>query len=172
MKTLILSISLIFFSQIPEKNWFKTSTFPGWEAYGYVNESGYILADKFRKIGSKEELPSIYNIKEQLERIKEIQNQQSDPYGFMNWLNGIRARYNLPSVSYDQNLSNHAAINNNYGLGHAYMGPARRQNSAQTPNFPGDMWLASPGHASALLDPTIRWFGIAFNGMYWTFNAY
>jgi hypothetical protein len=100
-----------------------------------------------------------------------------DPYGFTAWLNATRAAYGLGAVGYDPNLASWAAMNNNsqaaYGIGHFVMGPARRQNSAMG-GFPGieSMWMASPAHAAALLDPTIRWIGIASYGAYWTFNAY
>ncbi len=98
-----------------------------------------------------------------------------DPYGFVSWLNSTRASYGLGPVSHDQNLSNWAAMNNNsqmaYGLGHFVMGPARRQNSAMGAGFPGAMWMGSPAHRAALLDPTITWIGIAAAGAYWTFNA-
>lgn len=100
-----------------------------------------------------------------------------DPYGFTGWLNATRAAYGLPAVGYDPNLESWAAMNNNsqasYGIGHFVMGPARRQNSAMG-GFPGieSMWMASPAHRAALLDPTIRWIGIASYGAYWTFNAY
>jgi len=100
----------------------------------------------------------------------------SDPYGFLNWLNSTRASYGLGPVGYDQNLSNWASQNNSQqmarGLGHFVMGPARRQNSAAGAGFPGAMWMASPAHRAALLDPTISWIGIAAAGAYWTFNAY
>jgi uncharacterized protein YkwD len=100
-----------------------------------------------------------------------------DPYGFTNWLNGVRAQYGLGAVGYDPNLSAWAASNNSQqqyrGMGHHVMGPARRQNSAMG-NYAniGAMWLASPAHRAALLDPTIRFIGIAGLGAYWTFNAY
>jgi uncharacterized protein YkwD len=100
-----------------------------------------------------------------------------DPYGFLGWLNSTRARYGLGAVGYDANLANWAAMNNNQqaasGIGHFVMGPARRQNSGM-----GDMatvcsmWMASPAHQAALLDPTITAVGIASLGAYWTFNAY
>lgn len=102
--------------------------------------------------------------------------QAGDPYGFVAWLNGVRASYGLGAVGYDPNLSNWAAMNNNHqasrGLGHHVMGPARRQNSAMG-GFPGieAMWMASPAHRAALLDPTITWVGIAGAGAWWTFNA-
>jgi hypothetical protein len=100
----------------------------------------------------------------------------SDPYGFLSWLNSVRASYGLGAVGYDANLSNWASMNNSqqmaYGLGHFVMGPARRQNSAMGAEFPGSMWMASPAHRAALLDPTISWIGIAAAGAYWTFNAY
>jgi uncharacterized protein YkwD len=101
----------------------------------------------------------------------------ADPYGFTAWLNATRAAYGLAPVGYDPNLTNWAHVNNThqnaYGMGHHVMGPARRQNSAMG-NFgsvPG-MWMNSPAHRAALLDPTIRWIGIAGLGAYWTFNAY
>jgi len=99
-----------------------------------------------------------------------------DPYGFTAWLNATRASYGLPAVGYDPNLSNWAAVNNSHqasrGLGHYVMGPARRQNSAMG-NYSviGAMWLGSPAHRAALLDPSIRYIGIAGLGAYWTFNA-
>jgi hypothetical protein len=100
-----------------------------------------------------------------------------DPYGFLGWLNSTRASYGLPAVGYDANLSNWAAMNNNQqaarGMGHFVMGPARRQNAAMGAyaNI-GSMWMNSPAHRVALLDPTIRAIGIAGLGAYWTFNAY
>jgi uncharacterized protein YkwD len=100
-----------------------------------------------------------------------------DPYGFTGWLNSTRAAYGLPAVGYDPNLESWAAMNSaqqaSSGIGHFVMGPARRQNSAMG-GFPGieSMWMASPAHRAALLDPTIQWIGIASYGAYWTFNAY
>ena len=101
---------------------------------------------------------------------------EGDPYGFTNWLNATRAAYGLPAVGHDPNLSSWAAVNNSHqasrGMGHFVMGPARRQNAAMG-GYPGieSMWMASPAHRAALLDPTIRWIGIAGLGAYWTFNA-
>ena len=100
-----------------------------------------------------------------------------DPYGFTAWLNATRAAYGLSAVGYDPNLESWAAMNSaqqaSSGLGHFVMGPARRQNSAMG-GFPGieSMWMASPAHRAALLDPSIQWIGIAAYGAYWTFNAY
>jgi uncharacterized protein YkwD len=99
-----------------------------------------------------------------------------DPYGFTAWLNATRASYGLAPVGYDPNLSGWAAQNNSHqqarGVGHFVMGPARRQNSAMGSYASiGAMWMASPSHRAALLDPTIRWIGIAGLGAYWTFNA-
>jgi uncharacterized protein YkwD len=102
--------------------------------------------------------------------------ETGDPYGFLGWLNATRAAYGLPAVGHDPNLSSWAAENNNHqaarGMGHFVMGPARRQNSAvgSISNI-GSMWMNSPAHRAALLDPTIRWMGIAGLGAYWTFNA-
>jgi hypothetical protein len=96
-----------------------------------------------------------------------------DPYGFIAYLNSIRAQNGLQPVGYDPNLSMWAAENNKYGFGHNVMA-ARRQNAAAAIsdiNTLMSAWLASPGHASALLDPTITMAGIAYNGYVWTFNA-
>ena len=89
-----------------------------------------------------------------------------DPYGFLGWLNATRASYGLPAVGYDANLTNWAAMNNDQqaarGMGHFVMGPARRQNAAMGAfaNI-GTMWMNSPAHRAALLDPTITAIGIA-----------
>jgi uncharacterized protein YkwD len=93
------------------------------------------------------------------------------------WLNATRAAHGLPGVGYDANLEGWAAANNNVqaakGLGHHVMGPARRQNSAiGSASTIGNMWMNSPAHRAALLDPTIRAIGVAGLGAYWTFNAY
>jgi len=100
-----------------------------------------------------------------------------DPYGFTGWLNGVRAQYGLGAVGFDPNLSNWAAANNGQqqalGMGHHVMGPARRQNSGMgAMSTVSQMWMASPAHQAALLDPSITWIGIAGAGAYWTFNAY
>lgn len=99
-----------------------------------------------------------------------------DPYGFTAWLNATRASYGLRAVGYDSNLTNWASMNNSQqasrGMGHYVMGPARRQNSAMGHYASiGAMWMASPSHRAALLDPNIRAIGIAGLGAYWTFNA-
>lgn len=101
----------------------------------------------------------------------------SDPYGFTNWLNSTRASYGLPMVVYDASLSGWAASNNAsqavHGLGHFVFGPARRQNSgfgSSATIWPS--WLGSPGHASALLDPSITVIGISENGGWWTYSAH
>jgi hypothetical protein len=105
-----------------------------------------------------------------------VTTEIGDPYGFTAWLNATRAAYGVGPVIHDPNLSSWAAVNNSHqsarGIGHFVMGPARRQNSAMG-GFPGieAMWMASPAHRAALLDPTIRWIGIAGLGAYWTFNA-
>jgi Cysteine-rich secretory protein family len=95
---------------------------------------------------------------------------------FVNWLNGQRSRMGLAAVGHDPNLSRWAAANNAQqrvrGMGHFVMGPARRQNAAiGSAASVGSQWMNSPAHRAALLDPTIRWIGLAGLGAYWTFNA-
>ncbi len=100
-----------------------------------------------------------------------------DSGGFLSWLNSTRASYGLSAVGYDANLASWAAANNAQqnarGIGHFVMGPARRQNSAMgSGSSIASMWMNSPAHRAALLDPTIRFIGLAGSGAYWTFNAY
>lgn len=105
------------------------------------------------------------------------QHGAADEGSFCSWLNGIRARHGLAPVGYDPNLAGWAATNNSHqvarGMGHFVMGIARRQNSGVGHiSTVSSMWLSSPAHASALLDPSITMVGIAINGSYITFNAY
>jgi uncharacterized protein YkwD len=95
---------------------------------------------------------------------------------FLNWLNSTRAQYGLGAVGYDANLEAWAQMNNAQqnarGLGHHVMGPASRQNSAMgSADSIGSMWMNSPAHRAALLDPGITAIGLAGSGSYWTFNA-
>ena len=100
-----------------------------------------------------------------------------DPYGFVHWLNATRASFGLPAVGVDPGLSAEAQQNNAQqaarGMGHHYMGSARRQNAAMgaSSGSVGPMWMGDGPHRAALLDPTIRWIGIAALGSYWTYNA-
>lgn len=101
-----------------------------------------------------------------------------DQYGFGAMLNSFRARHGLGSLAHDATLTTWAAANNAAqqlrGLGHFVFGTARRQNSGWNYQSTASVfsgWCGSPGHLAALLDPTIRRYGIAFNGVYWTFNA-
>lgn len=99
--------------------------------------------------------------------------QSGDPYGFTAWLNGVRAQNGRGPVGHDPGLSSQAAVNNSYGFGHNYMGSARRQNAGMgAAATVWSMWMASPAHQAALLDPTITMIGIAASGSIWTFNAY
>jgi hypothetical protein len=166
----------------PEKKWWLLTNLSGWEGYGPMNENGWILTEKFRRIGTTEEVPPAKPGEATILATVPAPNVQPDtgtvpaldPYGFTNWLNGVRASYGLAPVGHDPNLSSWAATNNSHqaqrGMGHYVMGPSRRQNAAYG-SWPGGMWMASGGHRAALLDPTIRWIGIAAYGAYWTFNA-
>ena len=100
--------------------------------------------------------------------------QTADP--LTDAINRVRAAYNLHSLVFDQNLANWAAQNNLYGFGHHVMGPAVvRQNAAWgITTIDGVIagWMNSPGHRSALLDPTITASGGALDGnSVWTWNG-
>lgn len=99
-----------------------------------------------------------------------------DTFGFTAWLNGVRSQRGLRAVACDAALCGWANANNAQqqvrGIGHYVMGPARRQNSGMgSYSAVVGMWLKSPLHLAALLDPSITRIGIANCGSYWTYNA-
>jgi hypothetical protein len=110
------------------------------------------------------------------------QEIRSDPWGFLNWLNNVRIRAGLALVRYDANLSAWAALNNPPQLAAGASGHHVNPNAWQVAFFgptnavdAGNGFLASPGHASVLLDPAITTVGIAASadsrGWAWTVNA-
>ncbi len=154
-----------------KESWHTLNDFPYWEGYGIICPvCKTIVPTKWRYIYNREleiEPRDIY---------KYVAEPNSDQYGFTDWLNGVRASYGLSTVSYDPDLSAWADENNKmqniYGIGHHVMGIATRQNSAMG-SYPGInyQWMGSPAHRAALLDPNIRWIGIAISGAYATFNG-
>jgi hypothetical protein len=185
VSTLILLAALVqspTAEAAPAKQWYTLSNLPGWQGYGPLNENGWVLTEKFRRLDNPTvEVPPAPSPAQAVGAavpavVGAATVPAGDPYGFTNWLNSTRASYGLPAVGYDPNLESWAAMNNDHqasrGIGHFVMGPARRQNAAMG-GFPGveSMWMASPAHRAALLDPTIRFIGIAAYGAYWTFNA-
>lgn len=182
--------------------WRDLSNQPGWQGYGPILPSGWVDPVKFRrtdnpgveypaqgreaefvpspgvqsaKVATNVAVQQTAQVTQQPQQVQYVQQPTGDPYGFLNWLNATRAGYGLSAVGHDPNLSAWAAQNNSHqaarGIGHFVMGPARRQNAAMGSN-PWTMWMNSGGHRAALLDPTIRWIGIAAYGAYWTYNAY
>ncbi len=175
MTTLLLYFVALL-AQPEEPAWHPSSNHPGWEGFGVIVH-GYLDPERWRRTAdpSVELLPDGTVIAEMTAPLEPVA-PAGDPYGFTVWLNATRAAYGLPPVGYDPNLSSWAAVNNGHqaarGLGHHVMGPARRQNAGMMA-YPAVLhaWLGSPGHRAALLDPSIRWVGIAGSGAYWTFNA-
>ena len=96
---------------------------------------------------------------------------QADPYGFVAWLNGVRAQSGLGAVQYDQNLSAWAASNSQRGFGHSVRAGRRQNVGMGAFGAVCQMWLASGPHRVALLDPGITRVGIANAGGVWTFNG-
>lgn len=104
----------------------------------------------------------------------------NNPYGFTVWLNDTRRMYGLRPLVYDQRLADWAAVNNlaqrnRSSPGHFVMGPARRQNAdiitGDISSYIGREWMDSPEHRAALLDPGLTRFGLAWDGLYWTWDA-
>lgn len=101
---------------------------------------------------------------------------QVDTTVFLAWINQQRAANNQGAVSHDANLTTWAEANNaqqaQRGMGHHVMGSARRQNSGIGPaTAVWQMWMTSPAHQAAILDPGITTIGIAHSLGYWTFNG-
>jgi uncharacterized protein YkwD len=179
--------------EAPKPQWIKLSNQPGWEGYGTINANGWVVPEKFRRTDNPTvEVPPATDpatgkpvvftgavasaTNTQPAATEPPATNYADPYGFLSWLNATRAAYGLPAVGHDPNLSSWSAENNNHqaarGMGHFVMGPARRQNVAFGSYASiGSMWMGSRAHRAALLDPSIRWIGIAGLGAYWTFNA-
>lgn len=164
----------------PEPKWYDLTTHDGWYGYGVKDADGYVhvthysskITGELRTVDAAAPAPP--DVPQPTDsRFGAV----GDYYGFTAWLNGVRAQYGLGAVGHDPNLDAWAAQNNNhqnaYGMGHHVMGPARRQNSGMGASTTvWQMWMASPAHRAALLDPSISWIGIAASGAYWTFNAY
>lgn len=107
-------------------------------------------------------------------------HDKNNPYGFTAFLNGTRRMYGLRPLTYDARLAEWAALNNlaqrsQSKAGHFVMGPARRQNAAVITGdisaYVGRVWMDSPEHRAALLDPGLARFGLAWDGLYWTWDA-
>jgi hypothetical protein len=179
MSSLILFAALLCGQATQEKAWYPLSNYPAWEGYGmpYDAPSGpRIKPERFRLVADR----SVELLPDGQPAPPSPPGQlvpMVDPFGFTAWLNSIRAQSGLAAVGYDAALESCAHQNNllqaSYGLGHHFMGIARRQNAGMGPaSVVWSAWTHSPGHAAALFDPTIRAVGIAVYGSWWTFSAY
>lgn len=95
----------------------------------------------------------------------------ADPASFGTWLNAVRAQYGRAPLAYDPALASLAAANSSRGFGHWGFNPGRENVGAGPLGRVAAMWLSSPAHAAALLDPNVRSYGIACVNGCWTFNA-
>jgi hypothetical protein len=141
-------------AEAPAKQWVWLKSQGCW-GYGFQREDGLWVVDA----GSK----------------RKPAEGHSDLGGFLGWLNATRASHGLAAVGHDPNLTSWAAVNNSHqqarGMGHFVMGPATRQNCAMgSAGSIGSQWMNSPAHRAAMLDPSVRWIGLAGVGAYWTLN--
>ena len=144
--------------------------------YGYRRADGYWVIDAGTKRRPGDPDAPNLSIPATTPPATALATTAAADYGFVAWLNGERARYGLGAVFSDPALTADAQQNNAWqqvrGMGHFFMGRARRQNAAiGTAASVGAQWMASSPHRAALLDPTISTIGIAGLGVYWTFNA-
>ncbi len=159
-------------------SWHPISNYPEWEGFGRIRSNNVITPQRWRLIADRsvEWIADGDVIPEGYIKVQDRVGTTGDQFGFVNWLSATRAAYGLPGVIWDEGMAQASAANNAlqiaYGMGHYGMFGARRQNVAQMA-WPAllDAWLASPGHRSALLDPTVQFVGIAVSGWFWTFSA-
>lgn len=88
---------------------------------------------------------------------------------FLAWINGVRARHGLRPVAWDASLVPFAAANSARGFGHWPGTNTGYQNVGAGGSLATiqAMWLASPGHAAAILAPGMTSVGLAnVNGVY------
>lgn len=92
--------------------------------------------------------------------------------GIVAQINQLRASRGLGPVSWDGGLASEATRNSQIGFGHAYMGSARRQNSAisSSPSQAFGQWMGSPAHLAAMLDPSVSRVGLGNVGGTYTLN--
>ncbi len=161
MLVLIFAASLVFQDPTPAKGWIDLTNLPGWQGYGQVLSSGWIVPERFRRTDN----PAI-EVPPARPGVVAAAPAGSpgpsvgggDPYGFLGWFNGIRARSGLGPVVWDGNLAAGAARNSEVGFGH-FIRTGRRQG-----------WMTSPDHLSAMLDPTVTRAGIAVVRGVWTLD--
>lgn len=174
VRTLILFAVLLAQPETPA--WYSSRNYPEWQGYG-VPVGDHLTPERWRRKAepSVEYILDGDPVPEGYTRIEE-QPSGGDVFGFVSWLNSTRATYNLPPVSWHPDMASAAAANNSlqvaHGMGHHGLFGARRQNVAWA-SYPAllNMWLASPGHQAALLDPNLVHVGIAFAGAYCTFSG-
>lgn len=147
------------------RQWITLSNVPGKQGLGRINANGYavdIVEYRDLTAGQSPATPG-----------------GGDPYNFTGWLNAYRASRGRRPVAWDASLVGYAAANSSRGFNHN--GPngmpmgypsVRRENVGWGPLASVEaMWTQSPGHNSALLDPSITGIALAYVNGVWTFNA-
>ena len=95
------------------------------------------------------------------ESIPPANQSSTDPTGFTEALNGLRAQRGLRPVAYDPRITAHAERNNqlqrSYGLGHHWLGGLAQCVGVGMFDMGSVLraWTMSPGHAAILFDPSL-----------------
>ena len=94
-----------------------------------------------------------------------------DRWGIVGWLNAVRGGRGLGGVVWDEEVAGWAVENSRRGFGHVVRFGGWRQNVGMgaLPTVQA-MWLSSPAHASALLDPWVTRVGLGYANGVWTLN--
>lgn len=104
---------------------------------------------------------------------------QSDPWGFLSALNSTRAQHGLAALRYDANLSQWAAdncrimtsvkVSGHYSLGDRSFWQVALYGAVDAPTAVL-VFMGSPSHRNALLQPGVTIAGVWFDGSSWTAN--
>ncbi len=177
LMTLILAATI---GQAPE--WHSISNYPEWQGFGCVRSNGIITPQRWRQaanpgvefIRDGDPVPDGY-VRTAQDRVRAIDKpiqSGGDHYGFVAWINGVRATRGLGAVAWSNEMAYWALENSKVGFGHLVLGTARRQNAGSGSLWTiCNAWLAHGPHAAALLDPSILEVGLGVVGQTWTFSA-
>lgn len=102
----------------------------------------------------------------------------TDPYNVGGWINRYRATVGLHALAYDHNISGYCASNNAHqssrGLGHyvnppGYLGACSGLGYANGQAAVMGWWHSAP-HRVILMNRAARYYGVAWDGRFWSLN--
>jgi hypothetical protein len=161
--------------------WYTLTNVPGVQGLGHLNPNGYVVeisAYRLLSTGAAitEHQASAYVPGRGVAPLtsppvpsKATPQSSVDPYGFVCWINGVRARSGLHPVAWDESLVPAAAANSAAGFGHWPGTNSGFQNVGAGGSLATieAAWMASPAHAAAILAPGMTRVALAcVNGVF------